>query len=507
MRRETETLDIIPREAYCSNKKMWDKMELLKSVVLATKTIKERVGRKSVEKQVLKFKTDKEVIDRIVRSAEYYKNLYLNEEIEKDRIEENLTFTIPNSVQFRDYQTKIIYDGAKILSEKRFLYLAMEVRTGKTLTSLGICNKICATNVLFLTKKKAMSSIEADYKMLAPMYDLTTINYESLHHVMDDKKWDVIICDEAHSMGAFPKPSSRAQLVRDVIRKYNPRVILLSGTPTPESYAQMYHQVYGIPNNPFNHFANFYRFCDEYVDVKQKKINGMFINDYSRGKDSILEKMEPYTISYTQQAAGFNAVTTEEILEVELKESTYKLIDKLKKDLVIEGKEETILADTPVKLMMKVHQLCSGTIKFESGNSMILDTSKAEFIKEQFEGCKIGIFYKFKEELNALKQVFGDELTTELGVFEDTNKNIALQIISGREGISLKQAEYLVFYNIDFSATSYWQAKDRMTTKERLENNVYWIFAKGGIESDIYKAVTKKKDYTINHFKKLLENG
>ena len=401
-------IDIIERYPYYSNKSMYKQMELLKSVVLAKKVIKEKVGRKSVDKEVLKFKTDKETIDRIVRSAEHYKKLWLEEEIEKDRVEENLVFTIPNSVQFRDYQTQIIYDGAKILSEKRFLYLAMEVRTGKTLTSLGICNRINATNVLFLTKKKAMSSIDADYKMLAPMYDLTIINYESLHHVMDDKKWDVVICDEAHSMGAFPKPSSRAQLVRDVIRKYNPRVILLSGTPTPESYSQIYHQVYGIPNNPFNHFANFYRFCDEHVDIKQKKINGMFINDYSRGKESILEKMEPYTISYTQQAAGFNAVTTEEVIEVDMKPSTYKLIDKLKKDLVIEGKEETILADTPVKLMMKIHQLCSGTIKFESGNSMVIDTSKAEFIKDNFAGCKIGIFYKFKEELAALKQVFGE---------------------------------------------------------------------------------------------------
>jgi hypothetical protein len=212
--------------------------------------------------------------------------------------------------------------------------------------------------------------------------------------------------------------------------------------------------------------------------------------------------MEPYTINYTQQEAGFMAETKEEILEVEMKESTYKLINKLKKELVVEGKDEIILADTPVKLMTKVHQLCSGTIKFESGNSMIIDLSKAEFIKTQFEGCKIGIFYKFKEEYNALKQVFGDELTTELSVFEDTHKNIALQIVSGREGISLRKAEYLVYYNIDFSATSYWQSKDRMTTKERLENKVYWIFAKGGIEHDIYKAVIKKKDYNINHFKK-----
>jgi hypothetical protein len=266
----------------------------------------------------------------------------------------------------------------------------------------------------------------------------------------------------------------------------------------------MYHQVYAIPNNPFKEFKNFYRFCDKYVAVKQRKINGLLVKDYSNGLETILKEMEPYTINYTQQEAGFMTETTEEILEVEMKESTYKLIKKLKKDLVIEGKEELILADTPVKLMMKVHQLCSGTIKFESGSSMILDLSKAEFIKEQFDGCKIGIFYKFKEEYNALKQVFGDDLTSELSVFEDTGKSIALQIVSGREGISLQKAEYLVYYNIDFSATSYWQSKDRMTTKERLENQVYWIFAKGGIEYDIYKAVTKKKDYTLKHFEKTL---
>ena len=59
-----------------------------------------------------------------------------------------------------------------------------------------------------------------------------------------------------------------------------------------------------------------------------------------------------------------------------------------------------------------------------------------------------------------------------------------------------------MYYNIDFSATSYWQSKDRMTTKDRLHNKIYWIFSKDGIEKDIYKAVVKKKDYTLNHFKR-----
>ncbi len=62
--------------------------------------------------------------------------------------------------------------------------------------------------------------------------------------------------------------------------------------------------------------------------------------------------------------------------------------------------------------------------------------------------------------------------------------------------------KFLVYYNIDFSAVSYWQSRDRLTTMKRLENNVFWLFSKNGIEYKIYKAVMNKKDYTLKTFKK-----
>jgi SNF2 family DNA or RNA helicase len=389
--------------------------------------------------------------------------------------------------------------------DEGFVYLSMEVRTGKTITALSIADKIGSELVLFVTKKKAISSIVSDYNELKPSFAICVINYESLHTIDPDMNWDLLICDEAHGMGAFPKPSNRALAIKSIVSKTKCKVILLSGTPTPESYSQIYHQVYSIPGNPFSKYKNFYRFCDDHVNVTQRPINGFQVKDYSRGRDSIMNLMQPYMISYTQQEAGFASVIEEKIYRVDLKESTYKLIDALKKNLVIQGKEEVILADTPVKLMTKLHQLCSGTIKFESGSSMVIDDSKATFIHNNFCLNKIGIFYKFKEELNAIKQVYGDGITTELDEFNSTGKSIALQIVSGREGVSLKNADFIVYYNIDFSATSYWQSRDRMTTKDRLQNNVFWIFSNNGIEDDIYKAVSKKKDYTLSHFKRTIK--
>jgi hypothetical protein len=404
-------------------------------------------------------------------------------------------------IQFREYQKQIISKAVNILTQSKFVYLSMEVRTGKTLTALGSLDLMSVNRVLFITKKKAIGSIVKDYESLSPGYELEVINYESLHKVQV-KGWDAVVCDEAHSMGAFPRPSKRAKQVKTLLIANNPYVILLSGTPTPESFSQMYHQVYGIETNPFSSFKTFYKFAKEHVNTVQRKINGFMVNDYSNAKQSVLHQMQPYMISYTQREAGFETSITENVLTIEAPEIIYKLCNKLKKDLVIEGQEHVILADTSVKLMQKLHQMYSGTVKFEDGKSMVLDTFKAEYIKNYFKDKKIAIFYKFKEEYNALKEVYGSNICNTLEEFCNTEKNIALQIVSGREGISLKEADALVYYNIDFSATSYWQSRDRMTTKKRLNNNVYWVFTSNGIEPDIYKAVTKKKDYTLKHFKK-----
>lgn len=36
---------------------------------------------------------------------------------------------------------------------------------------------------------------------------------------------------------------------------------------------------------------------------------------------------------------------------------------------------------------------------------------------------------------------------------------------------------------------------------QRQENEVFWIFSKGGIEMQIYNTVLKKKDYTLKIFR------
>jgi predicted SpoU family rRNA methylase len=407
-------------------------------------------------------------------------------------------------MELRDYQIKISAQAAEILDHKKIVYLAMEVRTGKTLTAINTAKLFGAKKVLFLTKKKAISSIQWDYDNFGFDFDLTIINDESLHLVPNiDKKGDVfdlIIHDEHHRFGAYPKPNKVAQLFKK--RYSHLPMIFLSGTPTPESHSQWYHQFWISDHSPFKQYTNFYKWAVDYVDVKEKRLGYAVIKDYSQAKEQLIRRnIQHYIITFTQAQAGFTTSVNEMILECEMQPITNLIINKLKKNLVVKNTDgQVILGDTGVKLMQKIHQLSSGTCKFEDGSSKVIDKNKAFFIHNKFKGIKIAIFYKFKEEFNAIKSVYGDHLTDNVQEFDNSDKCIALQIVSGREGISLKNAKYLVYYNIDFSATSYWQSRDRLTTMQRQSNEIFWIFSKGGIELDIYKAVLKKKDYTLKIF-------
>lgn len=405
--------------------------------------------------------------------------------------------------KLRHYQKDNAAKGLETLRNLHIVYLAMAVRTGKTVTSMEIAKQYGATNVLFLTKKKAISSINQDYNDFGYSFGITIINNESMHTV--DADYDLIISDEHHRNGAFPKPNKITKQIKEKYSKLP--MIFLSGTPTPESYSQIYHQFWISDNSPFRQWPIFYKWANAgFIDIKPKYLGYAVVKDYSKlseiGNVFFETLKRAYFISYTQEEAGFNSTVEENILEVEMMPITYQICDKLKKDNIAKGNSGVILADTGTKLMSKLHQLYSGTVILEDGNALITDRSKALFILDRFKENKIAIFYKFQAEYDLLCQVFGQYITNDLNVFNTTNKNIALQIVSGREGISLAAADYLVYFNIDFSAISYWQSRDRLTTMERPSNQVYWIFSKKGIEHKIYKAVQGKKNYTLSTFKK-----
>ena len=405
----------------------------------------------------------------------------------------------------RDYQEEISDKAVKLLQTYKIAYLAMQVRTGKTLTAIATAHKFGATKILFITKKKAITDIIGQKDEYAPSLQIFVTNYEQLGNVHES--FDLVICDEAHSLGAFPKPTGRTiEMKRVCVGK---PIIYLSGTPNPESYSQLYHQFWVSSFSPFAEYKTFYKWAAQFVDIKKMKIGGQSFNDYKKADEKmVMEGCKHLFITYTQEEAGFESFVNETVHYVEMQETTYRLAERLRIDKLVRNKDgEVVLGDTAVKLMQKLHQIFSGSVIVDEPVRVVkaFDYTKANYIKEKFKGQKIAIYYKFIAEEMSIRYVFGSEnLTTDPIEFNQSTSLIFIsQIQSGREGVNISTADALVFYNIDFSAVSYWQSRARIQTKDRVkEANIHWIFSKGGIEDKIYKAVMDKTDYTTNIFKK-----
>ena len=403
-----------------------------------------------------------------------------------------------------DYQESISTEAAKILDWMKLVYLCLEMRVGKTFTSFMTAEKVGAKDILFVTKLKAIGSIEKDYKTMQPPFSIKVINYEQLHNYIGNP--DLVIIDEAHSCGAFAIPSERARLLKKICK--DRKIIFMSGSPSPESYSQLYHQFWISSFSPFKEWPSFYKWANAgFVNIKKKYYYNREINNYSYANK---EKVDQYTkhlfLTYTQDEAGFEQEVQEEIIHLRMSPKTYWLADKLTKDRVFIGKGgQEVVADTEVKLQNKLHQIYSGSVISESGEGVCFDYSKADFIREKFAGKKIAIFYIFKAEYAMLLWAFGiDKITSDPEEFNKSNNKIFIsQIQAGGMGVNLSTADCLIMFNIHFSNVLYWQARARIQDKNRTKiAKLYWIFSEKGIEQRVYDCVKEKKDYVLSYFKR-----
>ena len=79
-------------------------------------------------------------------------------------------------MQPRPYQIDIANRAAEIIRRHGLVYLAMQVRTGKTATALLTAENLSQKKVLFVTKKKVIDGILADHKALNLSFDIAVTN-------------------------------------------------------------------------------------------------------------------------------------------------------------------------------------------------------------------------------------------------------------------------------------------------------------------------------------------
>jgi len=408
-------------------------------------------------------------------------------------------------IKLRQYQKEASNKLMELCLSKGFGYLSGECRTGKTLVALSVVKNMEEDQVLIITKKKAISSIKKDIDLMDLTDKVVVTNFEQLKN-FEGTSWNIVIVDEAHSVGAFPKPSQRQQ---NILKLRYGIIILMSGTPSPESWSQLYHQ-FALTDDVWSEYSRygrngFYKWANDYVDIKEKRVGtGIVVKDYSDAYVNVIKKdIEPFMVYMTQKEAGFSQEIEENVHLVKMSKRTYRLALRIIKTGVIgKAKGRSVLADTGVKVMSKLKQLFNGHVITERHGTVIFDKSKVEYIKNTFKG-KTAIMYCYKAEEKMLKKVFGDRITEDPVEFNTNDDKVFIgQVRSSREGVNLSSADDVVFLGIDYSALSYLQGRERASYLGRdRSNKVHYIFAEKSIEPKVFEVVQSKENYTINHYR------
>jgi len=170
------------------------------------------------------------------------------------------------------HQERIAQEAYNILGRYGLVYLAMEERTGKSLTAIRLAEISSRTRVLIITKKKALGGWNETlgaYRGDGSTH-FTVLNYHAVHKAhktpagkrvyklnIKPEDYDLIILDEAHNyLSTYPKPGVIWKSVKKLCKGLP--LIYLSATPYAESLSQLYNQLALSNWSPFRAYANFY---------------------------------------------------------------------------------------------------------------------------------------------------------------------------------------------------------------------------------------------------------
>jgi SNF2 family DNA or RNA helicase len=401
-------------------------------------------------------------------------------------------------MELYEHQEELIKQAKPILEKYKMVYIAAETRTGKTLAAIHLL-KDDFKKILVVTKKKAISSWNSDIK-LSKVKNFDVINYESIHK-MDSKEYDVIVLDEAHSIGSYPKPSQRAKQLKEMAKDKS--IVYLSATPSAETYSQIFHQLWVSSFTPFVE-KSFYQWYKNYGEDDSIFINGMFIKRYKASHgEMIMEVINHLIVTMTKEKANFDVFVNERIHQVEVDEDYLSALEYFKSNRIITIDENEIVAETSASALNKLHQLNGGTIKVNDKLSLIVSHHKVNYIKENLGNDeKIVILCNYIKERDLLLTRLANS-TDEVEKFKNQNfKYFIGHIKTFSGGVDFSYADSMIIYSLNFSATTYLQSKERLANKKRVKPIVvHYLFTKGGIDEYIYQAVSNKMNFTNSYYK------
>ncbi len=429
-----------------------------------------------------------------------------------------------------DYQLRAI---DFILKEKR-CYLNLDMGLGKTISSLTAFTKVLNkevkkllivaplnvakdvwTNELEkwehtknLTYSKIIGNPQQRLKAIEKQANIYIINNENIAWLLKrgHSRFGMIIVDESSCY------KSHSSIRFKALRKFESiYTILLSGTPIPNGFHDIWSQFYLIDKGQ-RLGQNITEFRTRYFkeDIYARKYHCIRPDDIlQKIKDKTLSmKAEDY-LKLPDKLINNYSVTIDNILE-------YK---KFEKEYVLAINEQNISAVNAGVLTNKLLQYCNGAVYNDDkdGKYTIVHNNKINVLKELVElhnNENILVAFNFKSDLERIKQhipsshlITSSNINETAKLWNDNKIKILLCQCSTAKGLNLqKGGRIIIWFGLTYNLESYLQFNARLhrqgQTKPVL---IYHLVAKSAKDEELLN-VLNRKDVTQEMLIRSLKN-
>lgn len=422
------------------------------------------------------------------------------------------------------YQERAI---RKILDNKYYALL-LDMGLGKSIITLTAINKLMyeqfsICKVLIIAPKKVAEStwvqeankwehtkhlkvakvlgtLKERVRTLASDADIYVINRENVvwlcEYYRDKLPFDMLVIDESSS---FKNPS--AKRFKALKRCFFSRVLLLTGTPAPNTLMDLWAQIYLLDmgerlGRTITKYRNLY--------FKPNQTNGHIVYNYKLRKgasSAIFSKIKDIAMSMKAKDYLTLPKRIDREIDVILTKQEMTRYKEFERDFVMQIEDEDISAVNSAALANKLMQLANGAIYTDTKEVIEIHNQKLQRLNEIADvGTPILVFYSFIHDKDRiLKEFKGAKLLESDKDIEAWNAGKIPMLLahpaSAAYGLNLQAGgNVIVWYGLTWSLEQYQQANARLHRQGQTKPVIiHHLITKGTIDERVMKALNNKE--------------
>lgn len=353
---------------------------------------------------------------------------------------------------------------------------------------------------------KVMGSEDKRRQALAADADIYIINREMVVWLCEQYKqlpFDMLIIDESSN---FKNPQAKRFKALKKQRGVFSRIVLLTGTPAPNTLEDLWAQVYLLDGGErLGRTITAYR--SKYFTPAMT--NGHVVYSYKirKGADTAIHnKIRDVCLSMKKQDV-MDEITMQDgyisrVVKVALTPDEEATYNDMERDFVLAlPDDEIISAASAATLSNKLLQLANGSIYTDEGDVVTIHRRKVGALREiaSKEGNML-VFYNFKHDRDAIREAFPDAV--DLADDETLRawnageiKMLLAHHASAGYGLNLQQGGHvIVWYGMTWSLEQYLQANARLNRQGQEHTvTIYHLLTTGTIDSQVMRALERKE--------------